>query len=82
MGAPRIAEEASATFVVNLPELGFGAHMNRIVTLLSQHGYRAIPMRKDYVLEMAEQVRQEIADETATQRILEHAATNRPTTED
>jgi GTP cyclohydrolase FolE2 len=82
MASPRIAEEASATFVVNLPELGFGAHMKRIVTLLSQHGYRAIPMSKAYVLEMAEQVRQEIADENATARILEHAAANRPTEED
>lgn len=79
MGKPRIAEEQSATFVVNLPELGFEGHVSRIKTLLSWHGYRAIPMSKDYVLQMAEQVKQEIAEANEAERLVAHAARNRPT---
>lgn len=79
MGRPRIAEEQSATFVVNLPEDGFEAHVKRIQTLLGWHGYRAIPMTKDYVLQMAEQVRDELASEYEAERLVAHAARNRPT---
>jgi hypothetical protein len=79
MGRPRIAEEQSATFVVNLPELGYKGHVERIVRLLQTYGYRAIPMSGEFVLEMAADVRRQLDAAQAAQHILEHAATNRPT---
>jgi hypothetical protein len=82
VGRPRIAEEQSATFVVNLPELGFEAHVKRIATVLSHHGYRAIPMSNDFVLQMAEQVRAELAEAENARRLLTAAAHNRPQTGD
>jgi hypothetical protein len=74
MGRPRIAEEVSATLVVNLPELGYDSHVKRLVTVLAQHGYRAQPMTGDHILEMAEQLKRELADQAATQRIVDEAA--------
>jgi hypothetical protein len=78
MGRPRIAEEQSATFVVNLPELGFEGHVKRIQRLLQTWGYRAMPMTHEYVLQMADDVRRQLADAEEAQRLLAHAAHNRP----
>lgn len=82
MGRQRIVEEQSATFVVNLPELGFEGHVHRIQRLLETFGYRAIPMTGDYVLQMAEQVRAELAEAENARRLLTAAAHNRPQTGD
>lgn len=82
MGRPRIAEELSATLVVNLPELGYDSHVKRLVTVLGQHGYRAIPMTGQHVLDMAEQIKSELADQAHAQRLLDEAAINRPKTEE
>lgn len=79
MGRPRIAEEQSATFVVNLPELGFEGHVRRIQRLLQTFGYRAIPMNHEYVLQMAEDVRRQLADAQEAKRLLSAAAAHRQT---
>lgn len=78
MGRPRIAEEQSATFVVNLPELGFEGHVNRIVRLLETFGYRAQPMTGELILQFADQIRDEVNDAQQAERLLAHAAQNRP----
>lgn len=75
MGRPRIAEEVSATFVVNLPELGYEAHVKRCQTLLQQGGYKAMPMTGEYVLQMAEDIRQQLAQRERAQQIINDTQT-------
>jgi hypothetical protein len=81
MARPRIAEEVSATFVVNLPELGYEAHVKRIQTLLGHHGYRATAMTGELILKFADQITSEMTDREQAARLLTNAAQNRPTTD-
>lgn len=77
----RVDGNRSGLFAVKLPDgKAFNSHMKRIEGMLDKAGYVAVPMTGDYILQVADQIRSDLAAAAEAEAVLNAAAVVNPST--
>lgn len=78
----RVDGDRSGLIAVKLPDKGFEMHLKRIEKQLDNMGYVAVPMTGEYILEVADRIRADLAAQAAAEAALRTAAALAPTPEE
>jgi hypothetical protein len=74
----KIRGDASLNVTVNLPHDTFEVHAKRVQRLLEQAGYEVYLMNGAFILQLAEQIREQQEDAQLAQDLMGHAARTNP----